>query len=114
MLPLDLREQLDWLARDLGTSVAALLRWGAMLVLEECGETLPESVADRRRLSFGGEAPRYANEIVPERLRVAFDDHLYRALERRAGKEGVAGLVYELVKGQLPPERPGAPGHGLN
>lgn len=88
-LPPDLHDQIRWLASDLGISVAGLLRWGAMLVLQACGEELPASVAHLRRVPFGGERVQNARETNPEHVTVSLDDHVYAAVTRLAEQRGV-------------------------
>ena len=100
-LPEDLREYLEMLAMDTGTSVAALLRWGAMLVLEETGGPLPDSVAHLRRAPFGGQVAECAHEVQPECIRVPVDDDVFAAIDERVGKGRFVRLVRDVVTEEM-------------
>lgn len=102
MLPNDVHAQLSTLAADLGTSVAALLRWGAMVVLQECGEELPASVVHLGRVSFLGQVPQFARDIEPRAVRVTFDDRTFDALQEKVGgKLYVPRYVHDIVTERL-------------
>jgi hypothetical protein len=100
LLSADVHQRLRGLAEDLGTSVAGLLRLGAMKVLEDCEGELPASVAHRRRISFGGEVPQYADKVDPEVIPVPLADPVYAALRDLADERGlnVASLARDLVR----------------
>lgn len=105
-LPDGVHEQLQDLASVFDTSVAALLRWGAMLVLERGGEEWPASIAHFRRVPFGGQVPRYARHVDRRAVRLSFDDRTFEALEAKAGDDHVAWFVHDLVERALcVPER---------
>jgi hypothetical protein len=103
-LPPDLHEQLRWLASDLGVPISGLLRWGAILVLQACGEELPDSVAHLRLVPFGGERREDRHEIEPEHLTVCFDDRVYGTVKQLAEQKGlgVERFVHGLVLKGLP------------
>jgi hypothetical protein len=102
-LPDDVHEHLAMMASDHGVSVAALLRWGAMLVIRECNEaaSLPPTVARLRRVAYGGQIPRYANEVQPEVVRVDFNDDELLALKARAGGRSPARFLRDLADREL-------------
>jgi hypothetical protein len=116
-LPIDVHDQLRWLARDLGTTVCALLRLGAMMVLEDCGDPLPPSVAHLRRVSFMGQVRQFAHEVDPEVVKLAFEDAEHAALKRLADERGlgIARVAYDLVRdGMRRSELSGPAGSPLN
>jgi hypothetical protein len=102
-LPDDVFDHLAMMASDHGVSVAALLRWGALLVVEHCNEiaTMPPTVARLRRVPYGGQVPRHANEIQPEVVRVGFSDGELRALEAKAGDRSPARYLRDLADREL-------------
>jgi hypothetical protein len=102
-LPDDVFDHLAMMASDHGVSVAALLRWGALLVVEHCNEiaTLPPTVARLRRIAYGGQVPQYAREIQPEVVRVALDDAELEALQARAGGRSPARFLRDLADREL-------------
>ncbi len=109
-LPQDLHDQLRWLAMDVGTTVGGLLRYGAMQVLQGCGERLPESVAHLQRVPFGGEVPSLRNQTEQEPIAVLFDEAVAATLQRIAEKRhvGVDQLVHDLVRDNLHTVPPGS------
>lgn len=88
-------DQLSWLADDLGVSVGALLRWGAMLVFERFHEgKLPESLAHIKGHPLG------ADGREPNVIPVAFERSLIDLITHLAESRGLTTrqLVHDVVQ----------------
>jgi hypothetical protein len=81
------------------------LRYAVLLLLEQCGEKLPTSVAHLRRVPFAG-------RINPETITTWFDDPVYAAIKKRAEGRGVTveRWVADLVRADLGRRFPEGPG----
>lgn len=100
-LPEDLRNELRYMLEEQGVSVSALLRWGAMLVIEAAGLfPLPPSVAHLRRAPYGGQARWGKDETDPDFAILHFNDPaVYGALVKRVERCGgtIAHAAYEYM-----------------
>jgi hypothetical protein len=95
----DIHDELSWLAQDLGVSVFALLRWGALIVLQRCNDgQVPASAAHLAERPLGGEK---ADPLFDrfKTVEVTFERDLLGRMDRLAQQHGLTAreLIHEVV-----------------